>query len=137
MNNRRGEKMGWVLGWTGGFLWVLLLACIRLVKHDLIGGTIGLALFALGIATTLFFSPWRHPSTQYWKLMLLPYLSLLLALVWLRWLGGGFAAAGLNKWQLPLVLVLLLPLVTAGRRRWSAQTGGKQPDESKRSLKDN
>ncbi|MEI8183138.1 MAG: hypothetical protein WCG29_10590 [Desulfomonile sp.] len=32
MANRLGEKAGWIGGWCGGFLWVLLLSVMWVVK---------------------------------------------------------------------------------------------------------
>lgn len=31
-SSRRGEKIGWTVGWIGGFLWIVILSIIFYIK---------------------------------------------------------------------------------------------------------
>jgi hypothetical protein len=42
--SRAGEKLGWLGGWAGGFLWVLALA-ILFLRGQLVDGLVGLVPF--------------------------------------------------------------------------------------------
>ncbi len=114
---RRGEKIGWTFGWLGSLVWILALAGLFLYRGDWLHCALGLALFAAGVAVVFRGSPWRHPTTRYWKLMLPLYLLLLLAVVWAIW---GFADQlnGLSWWYLLLLLPLFNGLFILGRRTW-------------------
>ena len=61
--SRAGEKLGWPGGWAGGFLWVLALAILFLLRGQLVDGLVGLALAGLGYGAVAFFRPWRYPDT--------------------------------------------------------------------------
>ncbi|NIS82601.1 MAG: hypothetical protein GTO14_20915 [Anaerolineales bacterium] len=115
---RNSEKRGWILGWFGGFLWVLILAIVRLARGDFLPALVGSALVMAAAAVILASSPWRHPTRHYWRLMLPIYLLLFLSVAWLVWSAGGASELGLNTWSLFLLLPLLLPLYLAGKRRW-------------------
>jgi hypothetical protein len=115
---RRGERGGWILGWSGAFVWVLILAIVSLLKGDLLSAVFGGGLAAIAVAAILILAPWRHPTKPYWRLMLPLYVLFFLAVVWLVWDAGGPGALGLSAWSLFLLLPLFLPLYLAGRRRW-------------------
>ncbi|HLC03397.1 MAG TPA: hypothetical protein VJK02_10200 [Anaerolineales bacterium] len=117
-NERKGEKSGWTLGWSGGFIWVLLLAVVRLAQGDPLNALAGGILVILAVIAIRAVAPWRHPARPYWTLMSPLYLILFLALAWLLWLSGGMAQLGLSPWSLFLLLPLLLPLYLNGKRRW-------------------
>jgi hypothetical protein len=119
MSYRKDERLAWLLGWTGAFLWVLVLASVKLAQGRLATGLIGFLLFLAGIGTAMSFSPWRHSSQRYWRLMIPAYIAFFIALGWVVSLAGGFAPLGLNKWALLFLLPLLLPFATAGQRRWT------------------
>jgi len=112
MENRRGEKIGWVGGWLGGFIWVLLMSVIFLVQEKLIQGFLGLVLFCLAACLILIKAPWKHPDTPYWKLMLPVYVVFLASVAWVVWYGFDWRT---TFWILPI----LIPLGTMGRRRWN------------------
>ena len=44
MNSRRGEKLGWTLGWCGGFVWVVILAIVAWVQGKTLHAAAGLAI---------------------------------------------------------------------------------------------
>ena len=117
-NERKGEKSGWTLGWSGGFIWVLLLAVVRMAQGDLLQALAGGILVIMAVIAIRTLAPWRHPMQPYWTLMSPLYLNLFLSLAWLLWLSGGMAQLGLSPWSLFLLLPLLLPLYLNGKRRW-------------------
>ena len=118
MANRLGEKAGWIGGWSGGFLWVLLLSVMWLAQGRFIEGVAGLLLVALAGLLIIATAPWRHPKVPYWKLMSPIYLLLVISCAWAIWAFGGKKDLGellLSTW----FLLLLFPLGVVGRRRWS------------------
>ncbi|NTU41977.1 MAG: hypothetical protein HGA78_02785 [Nitrospirales bacterium] len=118
MENRRGEKAGWIGGWLGGFLWVLILSCVMIAQGKTPAGLAGLALSVIAVATIFRAAPWRYPSVPYWKLMTPLYLMLLLSAAWAIWSYGGPEKSGLDWWSLLWLPLLLLPIVNIGRRCW-------------------
>lgn len=122
-SRRTGEKVGWTGGWTGGFLWLLILSVVRLVQGRITSGIVGLGLFALAVGAILLLAPWRHPSTRQWKLMLPVYLVFFASIAWAVWASGGLEQVGLNRWSFFWVLPCLIPLWTAGDRRWEDRNG--------------
>ena len=126
MDNRWGEKIGWTAGWLGGFLWVAILSAVFLFQGNNASGAIGLIVTVFAVAVIVLFSPWRHPTTPYWKLLLAPYGAFLLSIVWAVWSFGGLAASGLKWWNLFWLLPLLVPLGPLARRKW-ADTDGPKP----------
>jgi hypothetical protein len=117
-SGRKGERLGWVLGWAGAFLWVFILATVNLASGPSLPSLLGFALVAAAVACILVLSPWRNPSQRYWKLMLPLYALFLLSVAWASWTAGGPAELGLSVWSLFLLLPLLLPIHLAGNRRW-------------------
>jgi len=120
---RTGEKAGWTGGWLGGFLWLLILSVVWLVQGRLTAGTVGLGLFVLGVGAILLLAPWRHPATPQWKLMLPVYCVFFISVAWALWAWGDPARSGLTWWSFFWVLPCLIPLWTAGRRRWEDGNG--------------
>ena len=122
--NRRGEKTGWLLGWSGGFIWALMLAVILLVQGKAAEGAAGVLLTAVAAVTIVLSAPWRHPDTRYWQLMLPLYLVFFAALFWAIWASDGFPGLSLNAWSVFLLLPLLAPFFTMGKRTWRERDGG-------------
>ncbi len=119
MENRKGEKGGWVLGWLGGFIWVLILSVIFLVQGKLVFGAAGLAIVCAAVAIIFTCSPWKHPGTPYWRLMLPVYAMFFVSLAWAFCAVDDASQLGLNWWNTPLLLVILIPFATTGKRRWN------------------
>jgi drug/metabolite transporter (DMT)-like permease len=115
---RKNEIWGWLLGWSGGFIWVLILAFVFLARGDIPQGLVGCILGIIAAAIILTFSPWRHPTQPYWKLMVFLYFILFLSFAWLIWSSGGVAGLGLTVWSLFLLLPILLPLYLMRNKRW-------------------
>jgi hypothetical protein len=116
--SRAGEKLGWLGGWAGGFLWVLALAVLFLLRGQLVDGLVGLALVGLGYGAVVFFRPWRFPETRYWRLLILPYIVMFAAVPWAIWSFSAESAEDLSWWQLLPLLAVLSPFATIGWRRW-------------------
>jgi hypothetical protein len=119
MAHRSGEKFGWIGGWLGGFIWVVILSVIFLVLGKTTQCVIGLALFCAAVVCIVASAPWRHPDTRYWKLMIPVYVVFFGSIAWMVWSYRGLDSLGLNWWNAFLLLPLLMPFWTAGRRRWS------------------
>jgi len=117
--DRKGEKIGWMAGWLGGFIWVFILSMLFLFQGKWIHGVLGLLLVCAAFLSILFCSPWRYPSTPYWKLMLAPYAAFIVSAAWAVWSYDGFNSLGLNWWNLLWLVVLLIPFVTLSKRKWS------------------
>ncbi len=118
MQQRKGEKIGWIGGWLGGFLWLCLLSILWLVQGRTASGALGLALFVAAVLAIFTLAPWRHPGTRYWKLMLPIYALFAASVVLFVWRGGGPDKLGLSWWSLFLLMPALMPLATAGTRCW-------------------
>lgn len=124
MASRTGEKLGWSVGWAGGFLWVGILAAVFLVQGKAAAGLAGLGLAALAAFASLSFAPWRRPTTPYWKLMLPLYALLALSVAWAV-AAFGPREADLTWWSLLWLLPLLVPFGSVGRRRWEDGDSGR------------
>ncbi len=116
--NRRGEKIGWVGGWTGGFLWIVILAIIRFFQGDMTGGALGILVFLVAEVLIVVLAPWRFPTTRYIKLMLPIYGLFLLSSCWAVWTLSGLDQSGFSYWTLFLIVPVLSPLITIGAKRW-------------------
>ena len=95
-HTRRGEKLGWLGGFAGAFLWIPVLAVVFLVQGKLLAGLLGLPLGALGYGIVVWFRPWRFPDTPYWRLLIPPYLAFSAAVAWGFWAYGAEAAAEMD-----------------------------------------
>jgi uncharacterized membrane protein YfcA len=119
MESRRGEKVGWIGGWLGGFVWVVILSVVFLIQSKLTQGGVGLLLAGFAVLTIFASAPWRHANTVYWKLMLPVYVLFVVSVAWGIWSAGGLKPLGLNPWNGFLILPVLIPFWTTGRRRWT------------------
>lgn len=122
---RKGEKLGWTIGWIGGSVFLLIGGVLWLVFGNISAGIAALVCYGLLAAFTLTFAPWKFPNTKYWKLLLPNYLCLftgsVLALVL------GFPGEDLSgQWHnLFFLFALLTPFFTMGRRTWNDNTVNK------------
>ncbi len=117
--NRSGEKWGWIGGWLGAFLWVLVMAIVWLFQGAWGYGLAGLAAFGLSVAVVAYFAPWKHPRVRYWKLLFPLYLMIVLcvALVLFRY-RDSWAETSIRPWSLTPILLVFLPLLTISKKTW-------------------
>jgi len=121
MSIRQGEKWGWIGGWLGSFLWLLLLSGVCLYQGRLMVGLLGASFFVVAVATIFLAAPWRHPATPYWKL-LIPVYGVFTASGGLAVAtAGGLGQSGLSPWSLTFLVVLFVPLFTVGKRTWNVR----------------
>lgn len=134
---RTGEKAGWIGGWAGSFIWVLILSVLFFCRQRVAQGMVGVALTGAVVVAVLYLAPWRHPSTPYWKLMLAPYGLFFMAVVWTAWAFGGLESLGFNWWNLLWLLPALSPFGFLSNRRWaeSGATPGAAPEEDSASSR--
>lgn len=119
MTAEQGEKIGWLAGWIGGFLWVAILSGVFLAKGRWPQGVLGIVLVAVAWASVMLLVPWKHPDTAYWKLMLAPYACLIAAVAWAFWSFDEPMTLAAGSGALLTLLPVLLPLALLGKRRWS------------------
>ena len=119
MNDRKREKIGWIVGWLGGFIWVLILSIIFFAQGKIMHSCLGLLVTCIAIVVILFFSPWRHPRVLYRRLMVPIYSLFFMAVAWGVWALGDIRVLGINSWWAILILLpILTPFWTVGNRRW-------------------
>lgn len=131
--NRIGEKAGWIGGWAAGFIWILILAGLFFYQQKFKQGVVGIALTGAAVASVLYYAPWRHPSTPYWKLMLAPYALFFIAVAWAVWAFSGIEVLGFNWWNLIWLLPALSPFGFLSNRIWAesnAQPGAASDGDS-------
>ena len=117
MNERGGEKWGWIGGFFGATCWILVGAGILLVQGKILQGLTGVVLFMVAVTMTAVCAPWRNPNTHYWKLMLAGLATPLSSIVWAVWCFGDQ-----DSNLLPLLVVLptvLIPVWQQRHRRWN------------------
>ena len=119
MNNRRGEKIGWIGGWFGSFLWLLFLSVVWLFQARYAASFVGFFFFTAAGVLIFVTAPWKNPETRYWKLFLPMYGILALSIIGCVLASGGPHKLGLNAWNLLWLMPLLIPFVTAGQRCWN------------------
>ena len=117
--NRKGEKIGWIGGWLGGFIWLALLSAIWIVQNKINNGALGIILFTAAIILIFRFAPWKYPNTKYWKLMLPIYSLFFVSIALCIYLYGGLKSIGLNWVSFSWLIPCLIPFVTMGNRRWN------------------
>ena len=125
MTVRRQEKTGWIGGWLGGFIWVLILSGVFIVQDKVVQASIGLLIACAAVTVILFFSPWRHPRVQYRLLMTPVYLMFFIAVAWGVWAWGDLQQTGFSSWWSSLILLpIFIPYWTVGHRRWDDHDAG-------------
>ena len=132
-NERKGEKRGWILGWSGGFVWVLVLAVLEFIQGNFFSGLLDCALVGIALALILTLAPWRYPAQSYRRLMIPIYILFFAAIAFLLVPSGSLMQVRLGPWSIFMLLPLLLPFFLAGRRRWvdnEKKDGVTQHDEN-------
>ena len=119
MKNRKGEKIGWIGGWLGGFIWLGLLSAVWIFQNKIINGVLGIILFTVAIIIIFMLAPWKHPNTKYWKLMLPIYSLFFISIFLCIYFYGGLKSAGLNWMSFFWIIPCLIPFATIGNRKWN------------------
>ncbi len=117
--NRKGEKIGWIGGWLGGFIWLILLSAVWIVQGKISNGMMGIILFIFAVSLIFMLAPWKHPNTKYWKLMLPIYSLFFISVALAIYLYDELKNVGLTWMSLLWIIPCLIPLVTAGNRKWN------------------
>ncbi|CAG1771136.1 hypothetical protein BAC3_01584 [uncultured bacterium] len=122
-NSRVGEKLGWIGGGLGAILWIGVIAIVLLAESNYDGGVTGIVLVAMGMFAVFYITPWRYPEVKYRMLLIPIYSILLLSIVWAFVFLFDSQNSQSNPWiifvLLPMVLGLLSPVITIGKRKWS------------------
>ncbi len=124
MDNRGGEKWGWIGGILGGSVWVPAVSGVCLLHGRVLQCLIGLLLTCVMTAVVLASTPWKHPDTPYWKLMLPVYVVLFTSIAWALWPYDQ--EQGISWWSILLLLPLLTPFMTIGRMRWNDRVSSEE-----------
>ncbi|MEJ5228279.1 hypothetical protein [Thermodesulfovibrio sp.] len=121
---RKGEKIGWVGGLCGGFLFVPIISIIFLFQNKWTQGLTGLFLTLSISFVILYFVPWRFTKTPYWKLLLPIYGMFILAGLWMLWSFTAFQSYEFKWsdiwWVLWFFLIMLFPILNKNfrNRKW-------------------
>lgn len=118
---RKGEKIGWIAGWLGGFSAVLALSIVWLAQGIVGWGVAGLLLFAVAAAAILRLSPWRFPQVRYWKLMAPIYVLFLGSVVLAIVAFDAVSYARTHWYTFAWILPCFTPLLTMGWRTWERE----------------
>jgi hypothetical protein len=116
--NRKGEKIGWIGGWHGGFIWLGALSVVWLFQNRIYYGIIGMAIFMVASIAIIAAAPWKHPNTKYWKLMLPIYFLFFISIAFYIFSYGGLESTGMKWTSFFWVVPCLIPIVTTGGRTW-------------------
>lgn len=111
-------KIGWIGGFAGGTLWMLVLSVIRFVQGQNMHGILWLASFLFCAEVAWLFLPWRKPDLQMRRLYFVSVTPVVLAAVLL--LSINALAEGTAIWTtLPGLLLIYLPVFTIGKKTWN------------------
>jgi hypothetical protein len=125
MASRKGEKLGWVLGWFGSFLWVIILAGMFFIQGKIVAGLSGTLLVMIVLTVIFRITPWRYPHIRYWRLLLVPFFLFLLSFVWAFWSFNVFREGNFNWWLIVALLPMLNVFFILGKKKWSDYEKGK------------
>jgi len=118
MSERKGEKIGWIGGWIGSFIWLIPVSFVWLIHKQTAAAIILMLIFVLAITLTFQLTPWRYPKTYYYKLMLpnilLIYISAIVCIYFYYELENGKVSWFLFIW----LIVFFTPIITLGKRKW-------------------
>jgi hypothetical protein len=119
MMSRTGEKWGWIGGWLGSYIWILILSVVWLGQGKYVFATLGGGFILVALTLAFLVAPWKHPDVAYWKLMLPLFILFFLSVATFVLVSGGFQEPGNFSWWFLFLAFLLLPLLNTGKRRWN------------------
>jgi hypothetical protein len=117
--SRTGEKWGWIGGWLGSFVWILISSVVWLLQEKYLSAVLAGGLFSAALALTFLLAPWKHPNVVFWKLMLPLLILFIISLAAFALVSGGLQETGNYSWCILFLAFLLLPLFNTGKRRWN------------------
>jgi hypothetical protein len=117
--NRNGEKIGWIGGWIGSFLWLLALSVLWFFRGQIQLGEIAIGLFILAVIVVNLVTPWRYPDTKYWKLMLFSFITFIMSIIICVTLGIGVKDLGFRWSDIFWFVPMLTPFYIFGNRTWN------------------
>jgi len=132
MSERKGEKIGWVGGWIGAFIWIVLLAGYLVVQKRYFMSAISLSIFTTAVILVIYLAPWKHPDVRYWKLILPIYAMLIAGIITLLGCFGfpGRGQVGYSWWSVLWLLPALLPFRSTGKRTWDEANPDDSPEDN-------
>jgi len=120
MEERRSEKIGWIVGFFGGLLWIPLLSVFWLFMNKPYIGIIGLILFVIGAFFVFKLSPWNYPNTKFYLLMIPIYLVVLTAIVLFAFFGWNILETDFPLWSFSFIIPMLTPFFVMGWKTWNS-----------------
>lgn len=122
----KGLKIGWLGGYAGATLWMLLLGIVRFAQGQNYRGLLWTACFLICVEITWLFLPWRRPEIELRRLYFVSVTPIVITVLLMLFLN--VALEGSVLWSvIPGILVLYLPVFTLGRKTWNDVAG--RPDE--------
>lgn len=113
----RGMKIGWLGGFIGGTVWILVLSIVRFSQGENYRGLLWLACFGICVEAVWMFLPWRRPETELRRLYFVSVTPIVLTV--LLMLSINLLAEGTVVWSIIIgLLVLYLPVFTLGKKTW-------------------
>ena len=114
---RSGEKIGWTGGWIGAFVWLVVFAIVWTFQGHATIAIIAFLLFVFSIILIVKLSPWKHPTTKYWKLMAPIFSMFLISVFFVVYVLNGFD--DLSKIQYGLwIIPCFTPIFVLGNKKW-------------------
>ena len=115
-----GPKIGWIGGFLGASLWLVILAVVHLVNGDLRGGLLGLLLYLVCLVCLFSLRPWKYRHTRLWKLYTATLAPLLVAAGWFFWreYALDFSFSSILS-AAALISILFLPVILHGHKTWN------------------
>lgn len=117
---RRGEKIGVLVGMLCGILWLLFFSVIWIFKGLYLTGLFGLVIFMGAVTVIMKNRPWKKPEVYFYRLFL-PYYA---------FLYGGLILVLLAYWReltffnilstLLWTIPVLLPILLHGKKTWNS-----------------
>ena len=118
--DERGRRWGWILGFMGASLWILLASIMLFIKPDLAGASLSLGLYFIILFFIFNWTPWKRPDTAFWKMYLVNVVFILSMLPYFAW-RFDLSLDDLRSSGLSLVVLIpiLIPIFILGRKSWN------------------
>ncbi len=122
----RSRRWGWIIGFMGASLWILLGSIMLFFKPDPVGALLGLVLYFVILFLVFNWTPWKRPDTAFWKMYLVNVVFILSMLPYFAWRFDWSLVDLKNSGISPVVLIsILIPVFILGRKSWNEQVKSK------------